>query len=282
MTECYCIEFIILISYFPFTPYFVDVATSFTLTLPSSSSISTDTNIVATITALDHFSNIAKGDTSRKVVVARGSSSGSPVFVDTVSGLNQVTLVNGVASFTIRVTLVQTVTFTLYDQTGTTVIVAAQDLAVPNGVATKAVLLQPASAIAGAFVTVRVQLQDQNSNLAVNTTASIRYAVSQNATIIGSSTVSITNGAGQATITDLVAETTVISLSSPSISVTSSSTTSLTFSPGLIFIYFLFIALIDICFLPPLFDRRTGLFFSSSQLDISYCGQLRHSDCQRT
>ena len=231
---------ICLISHLPtYRPYPcpIDVATSFTLTLPSSSTISTDTNIVATITALDHFSNIAKGDTSTKVVVARGSSSGSPVFLDSNSGLNRVTLANGVATFTIRVTLVQTVTFTLYDQAGTTIVVAAQDLAVSNGVATKAVLLQPASATVGGFVTTRVQLQDQFSNLAANTSASIRLAVSGSATIIGSSTITITNGAGQATITDLIAETTTISISSPSIGVTSSSTTTLTFSPGEILVH---------------------------------------------
>jgi hypothetical protein len=97
------------------------------------------------------------------------------------------------------------------------------------------VLLDVADAVAGDFINMGLRIVDQYGNVAPTTSSTVKVSLTGSAAVLATTNgiVSLQNGQGQVTITDIVAETVTVSLSQPSLTTLAvTSTKSVTFLPG--------------------------------------------------
>jgi hypothetical protein len=104
---------------------------SFSVVTPSTQS-TTDNNIALSAKALDSFGNVATSETRQAQLLPVGSAS-NQVFSDVITASNQITFSAGIASLTIAVTQVQTITVALKDASGSSQLAQPASFTVAHG-----------------------------------------------------------------------------------------------------------------------------------------------------
>ncbi len=111
---------------------YIDVLSSYSVTLPSASTTTVDSTVRFLVNALDRFNNRATATNGNVILSVTGNAPNSPVFQDIASMSDVVTVVNGFGTFNVSVQIAQTLSITLLTTGGAT-LVSSQSLVVKPG-----------------------------------------------------------------------------------------------------------------------------------------------------
>jgi len=174
-----------------FTAGTVDAGTSTVVANPTSVTANGTSTSTITVTLKDGNSNQVSGKT---VSLTAGSGS------STITTVSSTTNASGQATFTVKDSVAEQVTYTAKDATDNITITATATVTFTAGPATKVVFgQQPTNAQAGSAITpaVTVKVEDANNNVVTSSNAPITVAIGTNpggGTLSGTASVSAVNG----------------------------------------------------------------------------------------